>query len=97
MPYTKRPREHDTKCPDGFTCYGWRIVRKGGYVRFSKARHYHEELLQFVGMWVYVMLDDPWGCNVAIYPEGCLAGVLPWLSCNELEWNEARAGNGGGA
>lgn len=58
MPYSIRPRESDTKCPDGFACYGWRQIHKGGYVNWYGHRYFHEELVQWVGMFVYVRIDD---------------------------------------
>lgn len=86
MPYTIRPSQRDVKCPDGFTCYGWRRVNKGGYVRFAHGRHYHEELSGMVGQYVWVTLDDPWALHVNVHPDGALAGATPLSACNEREW-----------
>lgn len=58
MPYSVRPRESDTKCPDGFACYGWRQIHKGGYVNWYGRRYFHEDLKQWAGMFVYVRIDD---------------------------------------
>lgn len=58
MPYSIRPRESDTECPDGFACYGWRQIHKGGYVNWYGRRYFHEDLIQWNGMFVYVRIDD---------------------------------------
>lgn len=58
MPYSVRPRESDTLCPDRFACYGWRKICKGGYVQWYGRRYYHEALEQWSGMFVYVRIDD---------------------------------------
>lgn len=78
MAHDSRPREYDTKCPDGFTCYGWRRVNKGGYVRFSHGQHFHDDLLPLVGKYVYVTLADMWGSEVDIWPE------KPWQKGTDL-------------
>lgn len=85
MPYTMKPTRprHDTKCPDGFTCYGWRQVHKGGYVRFAHNKHFHDDLAQWAGMWVYVTLADMWGCDVDVWPDGAFAGTP--LQCRRYE------------
>ena|ERR1700741_3047177 len=89
MSLIKKPRHgHDTKCPDGFVCYEWRKVFKGGYVRFSIGKHYHEDLVPHIGRYVYVVLHDMYGINVDIFPEE------PWdiknviYACNEKQWFE---------
>jgi hypothetical protein len=84
--YLEKP-EHDTKCPDGFVCYGWRRVNKGGYVRFSGGRHYHENLTEYVGKFVYVTLRDMWGINVDVWINGPFKN--PCISTfNENAWKE---------
>lgn len=58
MPYSIRPRECDTLCPDRFPCYGWRQICKGGYVLWYRRRYYHDDLKQWAGMFVYVRIND---------------------------------------
>ena len=60
MPYSVRPTfpRSDTKCPDGFACYGWRQIHKGGYINWYGRRYFHEELKQWEGMFVYVRIHD---------------------------------------
>lgn len=101
MPYQERPtfgrygrKWHDGKAPDGFTVNGWRRVNKGGYVRFSGVRHYHESFVEFVGMWIFIELADPWGIDVIAWIE------KPWedsgkrLYCmNEKDWMESESVN----
>lgn len=58
MPYSFRPRECDTKCPDGFACYGWRRICKGGYVNWYGRRYFHDDMKQWAGLFVYVRIDD---------------------------------------
>jgi len=58
MPYSIRPRESDTRCPDGFACYGWRRVCAGGYVRWYGHRYYSDDLKQYVGLFVWVEISD---------------------------------------
>lgn len=64
----KRPSQYDVRCPDGFTCCGWRRVNPGGYVRFQFDRHYHEELAEYVGRYVWVEINDGWATSVRVYP-----------------------------
>src|SRR5882724_8004346 len=58
MPYSVRPRESDTLCPDRFPCYGWRRICKGGYIRWYGHRYYHEDLAQWEDMFVYIQIAD---------------------------------------
>ena len=46
MPYSVKPAfpASDTKCPDGFACYGWRQIHKGGYINWYGRRYFHEDL-----------------------------------------------------
>jgi hypothetical protein len=92
VPYSVKPNSprHDAKCPDGFTCYGWRQVHKGGYVRFARARYYHEDLAQWAGLWVYVTLADYLAIDVDVWPQG------PWRApelhaMNQNDWDAAKA------
>ncbi|MBC3871763.1 hypothetical protein [Undibacterium oligocarboniphilum] len=87
MPFENRPNRHDQKCPDGFVCNGYRRINKGGYVRFSSDRHYHVELAKYVGEWVFVELDDPYGIHVNIWlNKPWQSGVRPLAAYNEREW-----------
>lgn len=67
MPYSRRPREHDTRCPDGFACYGWRRVCKAGYVNWYGRRYYHEDLRHWSGLFVYVTISDWLAIEVEIW------------------------------
>lgn len=58
MPYSVRPRESDTKCPDGFACYGWRQIHKGGYVNWYGRRYHHADLKQWIGLFVWIEITD---------------------------------------
>ncbi len=60
MPYSIRPPSagSDTVCPDGFPCYGWRQIHRGGYVRWYGGKYYNDELDQWAGMWVYITIAD---------------------------------------
>jgi hypothetical protein len=62
MPYSIRPRHPnpngDSRCPDGFACYGWRKIHKGGYVRWYGIKYQHPQLAEWVGLWVYVTIAD---------------------------------------
>lgn len=58
MPYSIRPRESDTRCPDGFACYGWRRIARDGYVLWYGRRYYDEELKQWAGLFVWVEISD---------------------------------------
>lgn len=95
MARDKRPHEYDQKCPDGFTCSGWRRVNKGGYVRFSHGQHYHSDLLPLFGKFVYVTLADMWGSKVDIWPENPfqhgteLRGANPALEAAREKQHEA--------
>lgn len=88
MPLTQRPtgrNAHDTKCPDGFTCEGWRRISAGGYVRFQHGRHYHADFARHVGQWVFVVLDDPRGINVDAWLDAPYRGEK--VKCaNEKDW-----------
>lgn len=80
--------ERDTRCPDGFLCYGWRRVCKGGFIRFQHNRHYHECLKDLVGEYVYARIDDPWGAQVnidAIDEKGRRWGQGIFLEADGLE------------
>lgn len=69
MPYSRRPKfpAGDTRCPDGFACYGWRQVHKGGYVRWYGRRYHHEDLKPLAGLWVYVTIDDWLAIKVEVW------------------------------
>jgi 23S rRNA A2030 N6-methylase RlmJ len=58
VPYSIRPREPDTRCPDGFACYGWRRISKAGYVLWYGRRYYAEELKQLAGLFVWIEISD---------------------------------------
>jgi hypothetical protein len=58
MAYSKRPREPDTRCPDGFACYGWRRVTKAGYVIWYGRRYLAPELKQWAGMFMWCEISD---------------------------------------
>lgn len=77
-------RYHDTKCADGFTCYGWRRITKGGYVTFASGKHYYEDFTANAGRWVYVILDDPFGINVHVFPGE------PWIGTHIRPYNAAQ-------
>jgi hypothetical protein len=88
VPFSKRPPGHDGKAPDGFTVNGWRKVCKGGYVRFSRGRHYHEAFAEWAGLWVFVELSDGWGVNVEVWPYEPWSDRRQLLCCfNENDWN----------
>lgn len=72
MPYTQRPRypKSDTKCPDGFACYGWRQVHKGGYVNWYGRKFWHEELAQWAGMWVWIEIADWLAIDLNVFIHG---------------------------
>lgn len=72
MPYSRRPLhpKSDTKCPDGFACYGWRQVHKGGYVNWYGHRYYCDDLAQWAGMWVYIEISDWLASELDVYPNG---------------------------
>lgn len=63
----------DEHCPDGFLCNGWRLVRKGGIVRFGHGTHHHVLLEHMVGEYVYCEIADWTGVEITVYPYG-LAG-----------------------
>lgn len=92
MPYQEHPtygngkKQSDKKCPDGFTCEGWRKIHKGGYVRFCGDKHYHKLFQNWIGMWVYVQLEDCWGINVGVYPDNPYNAAEMLLCANEGDW-----------
>jgi len=97
MPHATRPSRrsrygerawHDGKAPDGFTVNGWRQIHKGGYVRLVGSRHYHKQFAAWVGQWVFVELDDPYGVNVYAWPDEPWKDSRTMLACtNENDWN----------
>ena len=93
MPRAYRPDHdngrawHDAKAPDRFTVNGWRQVHKGGYVRFLGAKHFHNTLADWVGLWVFVELDDGWAVNVNVWPDEPWKDRRTMLCCtNEHDW-----------
>lgn len=74
VPYSCRPRHprSDTRCPDGFPCYGWRQVHKGGYVSWYGGKYYHAELKSIEGLWVYVTIADWLAIEVEVWT------TAPW-------------------
>ena len=72
MPYSVKPwnAASDTKCPDGFACYGWRQVHKGGYVNWYGSKYWHEDLAQWAGMWVYIEISDWLAIELDVFPSG---------------------------
>lgn len=58
MAYSLRPRDRDTRCPDGFACYGWRRVTKAGYLIWYGRRYHHEALKQFAGLFMWCEISD---------------------------------------
>jgi len=62
--------KHDEKLPDGFVRAGWRKVRKGGIVRFQGQNRRSERLLPYVGAFVFCQIEEMWGLDVSIHPEG---------------------------
>lgn len=94
MPHDQRPVRrrygsvwHDQKAPDGFTVNGWRKVHKGGYVRMVHGRHYHTDLAQWVGKWVFVEIDDGWAIHANVWPDEPWKDTRTMLRCsNEEEW-----------
>lgn len=97
MPHAVRPTRpsrydpprvwHDGKAPDGFLINGWRRITKGGYVRFGRCNHYHPRFRDWVGLWVFVELDDCWGVNVNVWPDEPWKDSRTMLACsNEKAW-----------
>lgn len=70
----RRRRDHDTKTPDGWTCAGWRLVHRGGYVRFSHLRHHYAVLRAFVGQWVFVQANCPYGTEIDVWLDAPYSG-----------------------
>jgi hypothetical protein len=58
MAYSVRPKESDTRCPDGFACYGWRKICNGGYINWYGRRYSDPDLLPWVGMFVWIEISD---------------------------------------
>ncbi|QSB02000.1 hypothetical protein JWZ98_03290 [Methylomonas sp. EFPC1] len=71
---SRRPDDADGKCPDGYTCNGWRQIHKGSYVRFNCHRYFAEELKELSGLWVFVSIADMWTGSVEIWPMGPFKG-----------------------
>lgn len=67
MPYSLRPREGDTRCPDGFACYGWRKVCKGGYVLWYGRRYHNPDLKDWAGLFVWVEISDWLASGVDVF------------------------------
>lgn len=76
MPYSRRPLfpSCDTRCPDGFACYGWRQVHKSGFVRWYGHRYYHDDLKLLEGLWVYVTIGDWLAVELEIYTTDAFVG-----------------------
>lgn len=53
----------DTKCPDGFTCNGFRKVDQKGRIRFGGS--YWTDEAYKPGMVVFVSLEDPLGAQIS--------------------------------
>lgn len=68
MPYDVRPKGHDEKAPDGFICNGWRLIYKGGYVKFGRNKHYHTKFKEWTGKWVFVEASDWLALRVSVWP-----------------------------
>lgn len=94
MPYAQRPVRgrygrlwHDQKAPDGFIVNGWRQIHKGGYVRMHGTRHYHAKFAEWVGLWVFVEIDDGWAVNVNAWPDEPWKDPRTMLACTaEKDW-----------
>jgi len=69
LPILTKP-DHDEKLQDGFVRAGWRKVFNGGIVRFQGQRRHSEQLLPYVGSFVYCEIEDMWGIICTIHPEG---------------------------
>lgn len=96
MPYAERPMRgrhpwYDQKAPDGYTVNGWRKIAQDGSIKFGHTRHYHESFKEWVGLYVFIEIDDPYGINVFAWPG------MPWknsremLRCaNEEDWKKGQ-------
>jgi hypothetical protein len=73
MPYSCKPAnaaKSDTRCPDGFSCYGWRQIHRGGYVRWYHSKYYADEFKQWEGLWVYIEISDCFAIGLDVFPGG---------------------------
>lgn len=50
----------DRRAPDGVVSMGRRIVRKNGVVRFASDKFRHDNLVPFVGQYIFVEAEDYW-------------------------------------
>lgn len=87
MPYSRKPNfpSCDTRCPDGYPCYGWRQIHKGGYVRWQRQRYYHDDLKLLAGLWVYVTIADWLAIEVEIWLTAPWEGETVIASMQEAE------------
>jgi hypothetical protein len=63
--------------PDGVAEYGWRLVRKGGIVKFVQSVWQHDALIPYIGQYVTVKVGDVYCCDVDVfieYPNGNYRG-----------------------
>lgn len=56
----------DRKAPDGVIATGWRYVKKGGRVKIGGAYYADEKLVDIVGEYVHVAMNDYWQQDVVI-------------------------------
>lgn len=56
----------DRKAPDGVVATGWRYVKKGGVVKFGGTYYSDKRLLEIIGEYVHVAMNDYWQQDVII-------------------------------
>lgn len=57
----------DRNAPDGIIAGGWRIVKKGGRIKFGGSWYEHESLKAIKGELVYVHMGEYWGTYIQVY------------------------------
>lgn len=66
----------DTRAPDGLMAGGWRVVRKGGWVRGFGAWWQDDRLIPFAGVRVWLDDTDYWNSECTAYTERHVGDTL---------------------
>lgn len=60
----------DTRDYEGLLCSEWRRVNQQGRIHFAKKTFRHENMIDYIGFWVFVERSDFTGDTITIHPHG---------------------------
>jgi len=88
---------NDVLAPDGVSEYGWRMVRKGGVVKFVNSDWQHDSLIPYIGQYVTVKVGCVHCVDVDVfkeYPCGCYnQNHICNIKIPETDYTERQAGS----